>query len=118
MIEDQNLWTHDKLQAMCWQWHYNSYPEDRGYIRLIYSNPRNKIQGAKLKAAGLTAGTPDMVWWRKKQDIFFEFKVGKDKLSDDQISTHEILKSVDKMVYVIKTIDQYIDYVRRIKIFK
>ena len=49
-----------RLQASCFQWHWNKFPEERGRLFMIHNNPRNKIDGNRLKAAGMVAGVADL----------------------------------------------------------
>jgi hypothetical protein len=109
------LVSHDRLQSECYQWHHNTYPEDRGFVRLIYSNPRNQINGKLLQAMGLIPGTPDQVWWRKGNDVYFEFKVKPDRVSKQQAETHDLLKSIGKHVWIVWNLEDYKDIVRSYK---
>lgn len=109
--------THLKLQSLAWQWHWNTYPEDRPYIRMLHNNPRNMIDGAQLKAAGLRKGTPDMVWWRPSTigDVYFEFKVGKDKQKPEQIEVEKILTDHGHHYFIIKSFEEYEGIIHSIK---
>lgn len=99
--------THDRLQSECWKWHHNTYPQDRDCLRLILANPRNKIHGKQLISMGFKKGTPDMVWWRKECDIYFEFKVKPDTVKKEQKETHELLHNQGKVVFIIWSLYQY-----------
>lgn len=114
---NQRELTHLRLQAECWQWHWNTYVEDRPYIRLIHNNPRNKIDGAQLKAAGLRKGTPDMVWWRDHSigDVYFEFKVGKDKQKPEQLEVEKILTNHGHWYFIITSVEEYTAAIHTLK---
>lgn len=101
--------THTRLQADCFQWHWNEYVIDRKFIRMLHNNPRNAIDGAHLKAAGMRKGTPDMVWWRHSHlgDVYFEFKTGNDRQKKEQKEVQEILTSHGHLYFIIETLDEY-----------
>lgn len=104
-----------QLQADCFQWHFNSFPEDRGFIRLIHNNARNAIQGEQLKAAGLTKGTPDMVWWRNPNDVYFEFKLPGNKQTEHQVETMNLLHSLNREYYLVESLLEYKIFVNLVK---
>jgi hypothetical protein len=52
----------DRLQAMCFEWFHNTNIEHRGRLFHNHQNPKNKIQGAILKAKGLIAGVSDFTF--------------------------------------------------------
>lgn len=97
----------DQLQAKCYQWAYNNYPQIRG---LLFSVPnggtRNIIEATKLKATGLTPGIPDMILvWPTL--IGFEFKTTTGVLSPAQVRVHEIWASNGIEVQVIRLFEQW-----------
>ena len=66
--------TEDRLQQECFIWHSNTYPNKRGLLYHNFNNPRNAIQGAKLKTMGLVSGVADLTLLHKTKTYFFELK--------------------------------------------
>jgi len=56
--------TEAKIQQEIFTYHYNKYPEQRGWLFMVYNNPRNKVSGARLKSQGMIAGAPDLMFLR------------------------------------------------------
>lgn len=97
-----------RLQSRCWQWHWNTYVEDRDYVRMIYQNPRNKIHGSMLKAAGLRKGTADQVWYRPgKPDVYVEYKIGNNKQSEEQYWFQKLMELCGHEYYIVRTLKEY-----------
>jgi hypothetical protein len=75
----------DHLQADCYQWAWNTFPDTR---RLLFSIPnggtRNTREAMKLKATGLTAGVADLLFLWNGKTFAFELKVGSNKQSENQ----------------------------------
>ena len=72
------------LQQECFIWHSNNYPDKRGLLYHNYNNPRNEIQGAKLKSLGLVSGVADLTLLHNKKTFFFELKTAEGKQSKRQ----------------------------------
>jgi hypothetical protein len=58
-----------RIQSQCFTWHWNTMPEERGRLILMYNNPRNEIAGAMLKGMGLREGIADLLYMRDVQII-------------------------------------------------
>ena len=77
----------DKLQAECFQWAWNNFPELR---KLFFAVPnetgkKNPIQQARAKAMGLVAGVADLVFvGGKKPILFVEMKLPSGSQSPEQ----------------------------------
>lgn len=94
----------DQLQAQCFQYHWNHYPSQRGRLFLVHNNPKNGIDGARLKAIGLVKGAPDMVLCGNEGEfVGLEFKEpgGKGRQSPDQIKVQQAICSTLKGWYYI-----------------
>ena len=75
----------DQLQAACFQWAYNSFPDIRG---LLWSVPnggsRHPLEAAKFKATGVTEGVHDLHMLWKGQFTTFELKHGNNTMTPGQ----------------------------------
>jgi len=100
----------DKLQADCFQWFHNTYTHLRG---LLYHVPngekRDKITANLLKAKGVVAGIPDLVFHYRARTYFFELKRpdGKGVLSKAQKDIHRQLDNQRFIVYVVDDYDTF-----------
>src|SRR4051812_48799971 len=74
-----------QLQAKCFQWAWNTYPETRRCLAHVPNgSSRNKIEAVQLKASGVVAGVHDLFFYWKKQLYWFELKVDRNKQSAEQ----------------------------------
>lgn len=97
----------DQLQAKCYQWVYNNYPQIRG---LFFSVPnggtRNVIEAQKMKSTGLTPGIPDMVLvWPTV--VGFEFKTEIGVVSPAQKKIHSAWEAVGVPVHIVRSFDNF-----------
>lgn len=99
--------TEGKLQADCYQWFNNTYATLRG---LLYHVPngekRDPITANLLKAKGVVAGVPDLVFHYRARTYFFELKKpnGTGKLSDAQ---NHILKQLDTQRFNVWVLNDF-----------
>lgn len=93
--------TEGKLQADCFQWFNNTFPNLRG---LLYHVPngenRDPITANLLKAKGVVAGIPDLVFHYRAKTYFFELKKpnGTGRLSDAQ---NKIIEQLDTQRFIV-----------------
>jgi len=94
-----------QLQAIIWQWFYNSFPEFR--LPKVGNNPRcllihnllnakSHIEAAKLSGAGLTKGFPDLTLFVPSKGfhgLHIELKLQGQKPRKEQIEVLEALKA-------------------------
>ena len=106
-MSDKN-WSEDKLQAECFQWFHNTYPQFRG---LLYAVPnggkRDKITANKMRATGLVPGIPDLQAHYKGKTIFFELKTDKGRVSVEQFKIHNKLVDQDFSVFIIRRLGEF-----------
>lgn len=84
--------THEQLIAICFQWHWNTFPGERRMLYGINNNTsaglskqQQIIEGNKNKAKGVVAGVLDLCYIGNFRVTWLDAKVGNDKMSDDQI---------------------------------
>jgi hypothetical protein len=110
-MTDQAFKSEDQLQAHCFQWTWNEFPETRRLffkvknesengiptwiknilkkymptaLALLQKHNNPLITGGKDKATGLIAGVADMILLWKAKAYFFEFKFDNGKQSQSQ----------------------------------
>jgi len=116
-------YSHDRLQQECYLHLHNSYP----HLRKTFWAVINEVKPVKgetkqqtiiranyLKSIGLVPGVLDFHWYYKGQMYFFDFKVGSDRLSDDQKHFIAQVKSEGGICYEINTLDQFVQIVAAI----
>ena len=63
-----------KIQAECFQWHWNNFPDQRGRLFTVNNNAPSAYAGSVMKAMGVVAGVSDMIWLSSKGAVFLEFQ--------------------------------------------
>ncbi len=97
-----------RLQAQCYQWAHNNYPQTRGLIFAVANGgTRHKIEAMQLKASGLVAGIPDMLFIWKAKIYPFEFKTDIGRLNPNQKKIHEIWNNQGTPVTIIRSFEQW-----------
>lgn len=104
--------THDRLQAECFQWLWNTYPETRYCCFAVINEMKHAgnnraFNVAKLKAVGMLPGVWDMLFYWKGVLYAFDIKVGKDKLSEKQVKFKEAIEKQGGICYEIRTFEQF-----------
>lgn len=86
--------THDRLQAQCFQYVWETYPQTRKlFFAALNEIPRARGESAKdhmlrvqaAKACGLVKGVFDLLFYWQGALYAFDIKVGNDRPSTDQI---------------------------------
>lgn len=98
----------DQIQAHCYQYFHNTYPNQRG---LLFSVPnggfRNKIEAMKLKATGLVPGIPDIIYLYKSIPFGIEMKTETGITSSEQKNIHAVWKANGIKVYICRSLEQF-----------
>ena len=98
----------DQLQAFIYKKFYNIFTD---YRKQLFSVPnggkRDKREANKLKATGTVPGIPDLVFFAEDLLVFFELKVGKNNLSDNQIILKLIINNNNIPYFLVRTPDQF-----------
>lgn len=87
---------HERLQAQCHQYLWNEYPQTRGLAHANFNGLPLALEGklpislkikimSTLKAVGLVRGVLYYELYWSGRLFCFDFKVGSDKLSKDQL---------------------------------
>lgn len=95
-----------KLQAVCSQWFWNTYPEHRRLLHCNMNNSHNAIAGNKAKAVGVVAGVADLefVWYRM---YFIELKVGAGVQSPEQIDFQNKVENFSHVYLIIRSFQEF-----------
>ena len=100
--------THDQLQALCFVWFHNTFPEQRGRCYMNLNNAKNARQGAVLKGMGLVAGVADMTYLASDGKVdYIEFKVGRDRQSKAQKDFQAQAEALGHRYHIVRTVAQF-----------
>lgn len=101
--------TESHLQAQCFQHFHNTYPNERGRLFMCHNNPRNAIDGNRLKAQGMVAGVSDLILLRYNQPpLCIEFKLPEGKQQPVQKQWQQIAESTGAKYVIIRSLDEFI----------
>lgn len=101
---DQN---EDRIQAECFTWFHNTYPELRGLLCYNLNNSANKIQGNKNKAMGLQPGRADFTFYYKGSAYFIEMKTPKGRQQEIQKKWMIQVLSHKFPYYLIRSLEDF-----------
>jgi len=97
----------NKIQSDCVKWIWNSYPQTRGLFFEINNNPKNAIDGARRKAAGMIAGVADTCFLWDGKAYFIEFKAGQGRQRGEQFDWEITILKAGFDYYIIKTLNEF-----------
>lgn len=75
----------------------------------VNNNPRSARDGARLKAKGMIAGVPDMVYAYRGLTFWHEVKTKKGRLSPEQKQFHKRLEDAGHLVIVTYGLDDALE---------
>ncbi|NBW20142.1 MAG: VRR-NUC domain-containing protein [Caulobacteraceae bacterium] len=96
-----------KLQAECFQWHWNNFPNDRGRLFTVNNNAPNAYAGSVMKAMGVVAGVSDMIWLSPTGAVMLEFKAEKGKQSLSQKWWQSVVQEAGYRYEVIRSVEDF-----------
>lgn len=74
-----------KIHSECFQWHHNTFPDQRGLLCYNLGNSANKIQGNLNKAMGIIKGRSDFSFYWKGKAYFIELKSPGERQTPEQV---------------------------------
>lgn len=97
-----------QIQAQCFSWLWNSYPETRRcFFHVPNGGKRSPIEAAQLKASGVVAGIPDMLFVWKGNMHAFEFKDDKGRVSEAQVLVHQAWTLQGFKTEIVRSLEQF-----------
>ncbi|MBV7534070.1 VRR-NUC domain-containing protein [Chitinophaga sp. sic0106] len=92
-----------QLQARCYQWAHNTYPQLRGLLFAVPNGgTRNVREAMALKATGVVPGIPDMVCLYGGRPVGFELKADAGRTSKEQEKIHQVWQAAGIEVYLVR----------------
>ncbi len=97
-----------RIQAECFQWHWNTYPSERMQLFMNYNTPPNKIAGGQLKAQGMVAGVADMTYLLPHSKVaFIEFKTETGKQSANQLDFQAVCMALGTPYFICRSLAEF-----------
>ena len=95
--------------------HWNTYPEERGFLYHNNNNSVTRKKGAILKGLGVVAGVADLTYlyatsaddWRFGGTAFLEVKLPGSKQSKKQIEWQDKVEGLGLEYYIIRSIADF-----------
>ena len=107
---------HDQLQAQCFQWAHNTFPQIRGHL-FACLNELKPISGeskqshlkriSHAKSIGLRKGVLDLMLIVPAAIYGFDIKIRPDKFSEEQLDFVEILRKCGGNGWEIEQFEQF-----------
>lgn len=102
--------TEQQLQVLCFTWHWNARPQERGLLYMNHNNPRDAKHGAQLKVMGMVKGVADMTYLSKGGPVFLEFKTEKGKQSPAQKDWQALVENAGYRYCVVRSFEEFVKY--------
>ena len=99
----------DQLQSICFQWHWNNYPAERGMLFHVNQKARNAIEGNRMKAMGVVPGVSDMIYL--KGPVFIEMKTEDGNQSPDQKRFQQLTEPLGYKYVIVRTFEEFTELI-------
>jgi hypothetical protein len=111
----ENINNEEQLQAHCFQWFWNEYPEERQMLFHPWQKSKDRAEGARAKAFGVVAGISDLILILPAgKVVFVELKYGKGTMSDHQVRFSVKVQARGHQHYVIYTFDGFKNLIKKL----
>ena len=102
----------ERIQQEIFTYHWNTYPEERKLLFMVNNNPKNKIDGARLKSLGLVAGVSDLIYVNPRdcKVYFVELKTPKGRQDPEQIIFENKVTALGFKYLLIRSLDEMINF--------
>lgn len=97
-----------KLQAEIFQYHWNSFPDQRGLLFHVNNKARNAIEGNKMKAMGVVQGVSDLIYLKPGESvIFIELKTENGIQSTAQKQWQQKVELAGYKYFIVKSLTDF-----------
>ncbi len=97
-----------RMQSKCYQWHWNTFPEERRRLYHVNGKAKNKIEGSKFKAIGVTRGIADLAYLtRNCGTIYIELKTESGTQSKEQKEFMAQCVACGIPYYIVRSLEQF-----------
>ena len=106
-----------KLQAECFQWHWNSLPEERKRLFHVNQKARNAIEGNKMRALGVVSGVSDLIYLGPGgKTVFIEMKTETGTQSPNQIDFENMVKGLGFEYAICRSLEEFKHIIKRLNL--
>ena len=95
------------LQRECWRMFCLCKPREHGLLYLNHQNAPSAKMQAILKGMGLVSGVADMTYLGGEVVTFIEFKYGRGKQSEAQVSWQKLVESHGYRYVIIRSVTEF-----------
>lgn len=95
------------LQAECHQWHWNTFPGERGLLHANNNNSENAIKGNLNKAIGVVKGVADLEYCKGGRTVFIEMKTEEGSQSPEQRRFQALVEAEGFRYEVIRSLERF-----------
>lgn len=100
--------TEARIQSDIYIHHHNSYPEQRGLLFMVHNSPKNRIDGARLKAMGMVAGVSDLLFLAPDGQVFaIEVKTDSGRQQPVQKQWQEKVEAIGINYVIVRSVDEF-----------
>lgn len=97
-----------RLQSECYLHFWNTCPHLRKRLFCIHNNPKDKREGAILKALGLVAGVSDMMYLREGlPPLCLEFKTETGTQQREQKEWQAVAEATGAEYRIVRNMDEF-----------
>jgi hypothetical protein len=100
-----------KLQAECFQWHWNKYITERGMLYHNNNNSVNAIAGNKMKALGVVKGVTDFTLIIHKGVVFIEMKTETGVLKPEQVDFQRKVVERGHFYHICRSLEDFQNFI-------
>ena len=99
--------TEQQLQAKCFIWHWNTFPEERRMLFHADNNSANRIIGNQKKSAGVVKGVSDLILICEGFTVYIEMKTETGVQSREQKDFAEKVRSRGHTYFVCRSEEEF-----------
>jgi hypothetical protein len=97
-----------RLQSECYLHYWNTCPHLRKRLFVIHNNPKDKREGAILRALGMVAGVSDMIYLRDNQPpLCLEFKTAIGTQQKEQKEWQQVAEATGAEYRIIRSMEDF-----------
>lgn len=97
-----------RIQSECYLHFWNTQPTLRKRLFMCHNNPRDKREGAILRALGLVAGVSDMIYLRENQPpLCLEFKTETGTQQREQKEWQQVAEATGAEYRIIRSMEEF-----------
>lgn len=99
--------TEQQLQAACFIWHWNTYPQERRMLFHADNNSVNRYVGNQKKSAGVVKGVSDFILICKDVVVFIEMKTLIGVQSGEQKDFMRKINELGHPYFIIRSAEEF-----------